>query len=263
MKVIFMRDREIIINIDKLVEAIFAGIPSLDITMSPKQRQTYHSYIRIMNEFGWPAYNDSDFEFHKQIVELYETGQSEKIDSAIYDHYDTAYLQQLQESMEDTPLINSDRLPGLKEAFALYNLGLYRGCVALLITQIGGIVKDIEQELLKNNIHFDPHNEKLLESQCIASKGSEKWKVIMTLLEVGKYNDEEGESEYSIEYFRSIIFKNHLKGDDLFHHTNRHMVVHGEQLTFGSKEQALKLILCIEILYDTADVLYSELIDCA
>lgn len=263
MKVILERDMEIVFDIDKIVKALFAGVQPLDITMSAKERLIYHSYIRIMDEFGWPAYNDSDFEFHKQIVELYETGQSEKIDSAIYDHYDTAYLQQLQESMEDTPLINSDRLPGLKEAFALYNLGFYRGCVALLITQIGGIVKDIEQELLKNNIHFDPHNEKLLESQYIASKGSEKGKVIMTLLAMGKYNDEEGESEYSIEYFRSIIFKNHLKGDDLFHHTNRHMVVHGDQLTFGSKEQALKMILCIEMLYDAADVLYTELIDCA
>ena len=262
MKVILVRDREIIFNIDKLAEAIFAGIPSLSITMSPQQRKTYHSYIRIMAELGWPAYNDNDFDFHERIVELFETGQCEKIESAIYDHYDTAYLQELQEFLEDVPLINRDRLPVLKEAFTLYNLGYYYGCVALLITQIGGIVKDIERELLNNHIHFDPDNEKLLGTQYIVSKGSERAKAIMTLLEGRKYNDEVGESEYSIEYFYSIIFKDPLKGDDLSHHTSRHMVVHGDQLTFGSIEQALKLILCIEILYDTADVLYSELIDC-
>ena len=260
IKLVFGRTKEIVSNIDELIKAAFESTFATDSTMSKKERQTYHYYIRIIAELGWPAYNDADFDFHKHIVDLVETEQYEKIEDAIYDHYDAVYIQELQEILEDAPLINSGRLPILKEAFLLYNLGYYYGSVALLISQIGGIAKDIERELLNNGVCFDPDNEKLLESRYRVTRTSEKGKVIMALLENYKYNDEEKENLYSIGYFRSIVFNDQLKGEDLLHHTSRHMLLHGEQLTFGSKEQALKLILCVDILYNAAYVLYNELI---
>jgi len=262
IKLVMNRGNELVFDIDKIARILCAGIHPINVTMSEKERQTYHFYIRIMAELGWPAYNDGDLDFHKHIVNLVETEQYEKVEEAIYDHYDTVYIKELQELLEDAPLINGERLPILKEAFTLYSLGYYYGSVTLLTSQIGGIAKDIERELMKKGICFDSDNEKLLDSRYRVSKSSEKANVIIALLESSKFNDEEREYSYSIGYFRSIFFNEKLKGDDLLHHTSRHMVFHGDQLTFGTKEQALKLILCIDILYCVADVLYKELIEC-
>lgn len=256
----FKEKMEVVFDIDRIVQAMFVTISTADISLSKKERQIYHSYIKIMAELGWPAYNDGDLNFHKRIVNLVETRQYEKIEPEIYNHYDAEYIKNLQDFMENIPIVNSARLTILKEAFTLYNLEYYYGSVVLLTSQIAGIVKDIERELSNNGISFDPNSKKLLGSRYKVSYGNEKAKVILTLLESSKYSDVEREHLYSIGYFRSILFSNKLEGDDLFHHTNRNMVFHGEQLTFGSKEQALKLILCIDMLYFVADVLYRELI---
>ena len=248
IKLVMNRGNELVFDIDKIAKILCAGIHPINVTMSEKERQTYHFYIRIMAELGWPAYNDGDVDFHKHIVDLVETEEYEKVEDAIYNHYDAVYIKEFQEFLEDAPLINSERLPILREAFTLYSLGYYYGSVTLLISQIGGIAKDIERELLNKGVCFDSDNEKLLDSRYRVSRPSEKAKVIIALLESSKFNDEEGEHSYSIGYFRSIVFNEKLKGDDLLHHTSRHMVFHGDQLTFGTKEQALKLILCIVLI---------------
>lgn len=255
------RNNEFVFDLEKIFKAVPANNSLICLEMSEKERKTYHTYIRIMAELGWPAYNDGDFDFHKHIVDLFKTGQHEKIETAIYDHYDKEYIEKLQDYIEEAPLVNNKRIPILKEAFTLYNLEYYYGSAALLTSQIAGIAKDIEQELLEHDICFDPYNDKLLESRYKVSKTSEKAGIIRILLEGSKYNDEEREYLFSIGYFRSKVFSNKLIGDDQLHHINRNMFFHGEQLTFGSKEQVLKLILCIDMLYNVADVLYTNLLE--
>ena len=98
----------------------------------------------------------------------------------------------------------------------------------------------------------------MLSTRYRVSKKSEKGKTIATLLEGKDKNDEQGEYLYLIGYFRNKIFSNKLEVGDLTTQVNRHMIFHGEQLTFGTKEQALKLILCIDSLCWIAEVLYNK-----
>lgn len=127
-----------------------------------------------------------------------------------------------------------------------------------MMSQIVGIVKDIEDFLIRNGSSYNPKNEELLSSRYHVTKNSEKGKTIVTLLEGKDLNDEQGEYLYLIGYFRNKIFSNKLETYDLTSQVNRHMIFHGEQLTFGSKEQALKLILCIDSLCWIAEVLCNK-----
>jgi hypothetical protein len=44
-------------------------------------------------------------------------------------------------------------------------------------------------------------------------------------------------------------------------HTNRHLLCHGAQLNYGTKEHALKIILCIDALMWVGEVIADNLGD--
>lgn len=241
-----------------IVEAISKELSQDDFRVAKTHKKNYHKYIRIMAELGWPAYMDGDYNFHERIVSLCKNGTQDLILNAIYEHYDALYIQYLQESLEESKVICKNRIPLFKEAFLLYNLGYYYGSVTLLLTQLAGIIKDIDCYLSEMGLEYDEDSFKLLNTRYKVSKNGEKGKILLTLLEGRKYNDEDNEYLYLIGYFRSLLFAEKLDNDCLTTQINRNMIFHGEQVTFGSKEQALKLILCIDSLLWVCEVLYKR-----
>lgn len=249
------------IDTDVISKAILTQLPKFefDFILSEVEKSNYRQYIRNMSEIGWPAYMDGDLDFHKTINALFKDGKYEEIIEAIYAHYDSNYIDELSNQIQESYVIKKERVPIILEALELYNLGYYYGSVTTLLSQIIGIVKDIECFCKEKNIQFNPENEKLLLSRYNVSKNSDKKRIIAALLEGMDRNDEEREYLYLIGYFRSIIFHNDLKYESqLTTDVNRNMVLHGEQLTFGSKEQALKLIICIESLCWVSEVLSED-----
>lgn len=245
-------------DMEKVIEAVTRVVSERAFDISKLEKKNYYDYIRIMAEIEWPAFLDGDFDFREQIVELYDKGLFEEIEEAIYSHYDAIYIKDLQDQLEASSVIKEGRIPILKEAFLLYHLGYFYGSVTLMMSQIIGMVKDIEDHLIQTGSAYKPQNEELLSTRYRVSKKSEKGKTIATLLEGKDKNDEQGEYLYLIGYFRNKIFSNKLEVGDLTTQVNRHMIFHGEQLTFGTKEQALKLILCIDSLCWIAEVLYNK-----
>lgn len=245
-------------NPERIVEAVIRSVPERELNMSELEMANYHDYIRIMAEIEWPAFLDGDSDFHEEIIRLYNEGLFDKIKETIYEHYDAVYIKDLQDQLEVSCVIKEGRIPILKEAFLLYHLGYFYGSVTLMMSQIIGIVKDIEDFLIRNGSSYNPKNEELLSSRYHVTKNSEKGKAILTLLEGKDLNDEQREYLYLIGYFRNKIFSNKLEGSDLTAQVNRNMIFHGEQLTFGSKEQAFKLILCIDSLCWIAEVLCNK-----
>lgn len=243
---------------ERIVEAVIRAVPEHELDMSELEKINYHDYIRKMAEIEWPAFLDGDVDFHEQIIRLYNEGLFEKIKETIYNHYDAIYIKDLQDQLEASSVIKEGRIPILKEAFLLYHLGYFYGSVTLMMSQIIGIVKDIEDFLIQNGSSYNPKNEELLSLRYHVTKNSEKGKTILTLLEGKDLNDEQREYLYLIGYFRNKIFSHKLEVCDLTSQVSRHMIFHGEQLTFGSKEQALKLILCIDSLCWIAEVLCNK-----
>ena len=245
-------------DMEKVIEAVTRVVSERAFDISKLEKKNYYNYIRIMAEIEWPAFLDGDFDFHEQIVELYDKGLFEEIEEAIYSHYDAIYIKDLQDQLEASSVIKEGRIPILKEAFLLYHLGYFYGSVTLMMSQIIGMVKDIEDHLIQTGSAYKSQNEELLSTRYRVSKKSEKGKTIATLLEGKDKNDEQGEYLYLIGYFRNKIFSNKLEVGDLTTQVNRNMIFHGEQLTFGTKEQALKLILCIDSLCWIAEVLHNK-----
>lgn len=253
---IILKDTKIIeIDIDKIVDAVLAAMPESDFELSKEERKNYNRFIRIMSEIEWPAYMDGDIDFHETIINLYENGTIEDVIVAVHEHYNSDYIDDLHKRLEESDVINKKRVPIIKEVLELYKLGYYYGTVTTLLSQIIGLVKDIEVFCNKNRIQFNPENEKILFNRYKVSKNSEKKRIIATLLEGKDRNDEEREYLYLIGYFRSIIFSDKLDESRLDTDVSRNMVFHGEQLTFGSKDQALKLIICIDSLWWVSELL--------
>ena len=252
---IFRDVKTLEIEIDKIVDAVLAAMPESNFKLSEEEKKNYNRFVRIMSEIEWPVYMDGDIDFHQTIITLYENGTFEDIIDAVHEHYDSDYIDDLNKRLEESVVINKKRVPIIKEALELYNLGYYYGTVTTLLSQIIGLAKDIEAFCDENDIQFNPENERILLSRYKVSKNSDKKRVIATLLE-GKFrNDEEREYLYLIGYFRSIVFCDKLDESRLDTDVSRNMVFHGEQLTFGSKNQALKLIICIDALLWVSDLL--------
>lgn len=245
---------------DAFFKSEFYVEPKIDFQLSKEEKESYHQFIWNMAEIGWPAYMDGDLDFHKTINALFENGEYDEIINTIYSHYDNDYIEILAKQIEDSCVLKKDRIPVIQEALELYKLGYYYGSVAILLSQIIGIVKDIESFCEENNMPFNPENEKQLLARYKVSINSDKKRVIAALMEGMDRNDVEREYLYLIGYFRNIIFYNELSEESqLTTDVNRNMVLHGEQLTFGSKEQALKLILCTDALFWVSEVLSEDL----
>lgn len=256
------------IEIENLCKAVSIAFPEpkidfdfeIDFNLSKEEKENYHQFIWNMAEIGWPAYMDGDLDFHKTINALFENGEYDEIINTIYSHYDNDYIEILAKQIEDSCVLKKDRIPVIQEALELYKLGYYYGSVAILLSQIIGIVKDIESFCEENNMPFNSENEKQLLARYKVSINSDKKRVIAALMEGMDRNDVEREYLYLIGYFRNIVFYNELSEESqLTTDVNRNMVLHGEQLTFGSKEQALKLILCTDALFWVSEVLSEEL----
>ncbi len=223
--------------------------------------ENYHRFIRIMAELDWPAFLEYDPWLHERVIEYYEEDRIEELINALYDNFDTAYLKEFVNRCKLSKVIKTERIPIIEEAVFLLHIERYYGAVATLITQIAGIVADIEEFMKDNDMEYDERNEKLIRKRYKISATNEKGRLLNTLLEGQRINDEQGEYNYLIGYFRSKVFSSGLDGDEIYKHANRNMICHGEQTSFGSKEQALKVVLCIDALVWVAESIYEYSVD--
>ena len=87
------------------------------------------------------------------------------------------------------------------------------------------------------------------------SKTNEKGKAIKILLETKDINGNDREYDYLMGYLRIKFLSNNLSEEELSIHPNRHAFCHGEQCNYGTKEHALKTILCLDALEYVASVI--------
>ena len=146
-----------------------------------------------------------------------------------------------------------------KEAFLLYQLGYYYGAVSILITQIVGITADIEKYLKRNNASYDPKTLELIEKRYGFNHVNDTSRVMTAVLESKQIDENEGEYGFLMGYLRFKIFDTHISKEEMEKHVNRHLLCHGAQLNYGTKEHALKVILCIDALATVAAVIADNL----
>lgn len=248
-------------DIDKIARAVelaYQSTSSAD-QYTDDELENYHDYIRLLAELDWPAYMNGDSAFHELVLAAYKTNGVQGVENELYKYYGALYLKTLEEQMCNSVVINGDRLPLFHEAFLLYQLGYYYGAVAILITQLIGITADIEKYLKKNASSFDPTTIQLIHSRYGFNSTNDTSRVMTAVLEGKSLNDVQGEYNYLLGYLRCKIFRSNIpkaqRKEELSKHPNRQYVCHGVQLNYGTKEHALKVILCIDALTWVAEVI--------
>lgn len=255
--------REVLFDMEKIAAAIEKAMQSTSYYdhLSDEEQENYHSYVRIMAELDWPAYINGDTIFHQTIIDSYASDGAPGVESAIYDYYGTLYLKELEDQLSASEVINKERLPLFHEALLLYQLGYYYGAVAILVTQIIGITADIEKFLKKNKASYDPKTLELIKKRYGFDHKNDTSRVMTAVVEGMSIDDDENEYGFLLGYLRFKLFRTHMPKADTEKHANRHMVCHGTQLNYGTKEHALKVILCIDALAWVAEVISENLAD--
>ena len=81
-------------------------------------------------------------------------------------------------------------------------------------------------------------------------------KVFSDIVMEGKsLDDDQNEYGFLLGYLRFKTFRTHIPEKEMERHVNRNMLCHGVQLNYGTKEHALKTILCIDALAWVAEVI--------
>lgn len=210
-------------------------------------------------ELDWPAYINGDTVFYQTVIELYEETESPGVESAIYDFYGTLYLKDLEDQLTASNVIKQKRLPLFHEALLLYQLGYYYGDVAILITQIIGITADIENYLKQSNASYDPKTFELIKKRYGFDHKNDTSKVMTAVVEGMLINHDEYEYGFMLGYLHVKIFHNHMHKDETEKHVNRNIVCHSTELNYGTKQHALKVILCIDALAWVSEVICNNL----
>lgn len=258
-------DRTIItFDISKISLAIQTILDSrytdFDSEWSAEELENYRKFLLTMAELEWPVFLEGDTDFHAEIALLLEEDNAEGIVNALYDNYDDPlFLKWIKDRLEESEVIHPARIAAIREAFLLYQLGYYYGTVAILIPQISGILTDIDRYIASSGHGYKKKNIDLIDSRYRVSKTNEKGKLIKILLEAKDVDGDDREYDYLMGYFRTKFLGNKLSEEELSNHPNRHAFCHGEQCNYGTKEHALKSILCIDTLEYVASVIAENL----
>lgn len=261
-------DRKILeIDISKLSLAIRKSLECVpaesDSEWTEEELENYHKFLLAMAELEWPAFLEGDTAFHAEIASCMEKDDVDGIVNSLYDYYDDPlFLKWVEDRFEESEVIRPERLPVIREAFLLYQLGYYYGAVAILIPQIEGILTDIDRYIACSGNGYKKKNIDLIDSRYRVSKTNEKGKVVKVLLETKDIDGDGKEYDYLIGYLRMKVLKDNLSEKELSMHPNRHAFCHGEQCNYGTKEHALKAILCIDALEYVASVISESSAEC-
>ena len=241
--------------IEKAFEVAYANYST---PTTENESENYRKFIRIMSELDWPAFLEYDPDLHTEIISCVEAEDADGITDALYNHFNGLFLKELEDRLEASTVIQPDRLPVIQEALLLYRLGYFYGSVSILITQLEGIISDIDEYISRSAKTYNAKNLRLLDTRYKVKRNSQKGIMIKILLDAKDINAEDHEYDYLIGYLRMKMFNGSLSEEELSEHANRHAICHGEQCNYGSKEQALKVILCIDALEYVAEVISEQ-----
>lgn len=261
MKIIKRSGKEVAFDVDRIIAAIMKaeGIIYESRELSGSAQEKFHRYLQIMEEIDWPAYVNGDTIFREIVVEEYEQSGTDGVIPLIYDYYGPGYLLDLEDQLSASEVIKTDRFPILKEAFLLHHLGYFYGSVSILIPQIYGIISDINDYLNLLNEDYDPDTRRLLHERYRFEKNSEISQIMTAVIEGEGIDDEREGYGYLANYLRFRIFNGDLSTKSAEHNPSRHMICHGRQLNFGTKEHSLKTIICIDALATIADMITEDI----
>lgn len=253
------------------VESIKKYFRENNIVESIDEYSRYFSMFSLLKEVGWPFFmyiEDSDYDSLKNIFDEDNLDlKKELVSKFIFDICDIEFVKATLDEWLQNNYISSLRKPLLVEAIKCYENELYGGCVSLLSTQLDGVITDLYDYVLKNNIEIDkdffcdlykelhPNDESSDNEILKRIKHSEKNQLIALCCSDYEFCVV---WEIMIRYMINVIY---ISGNNDFDDSQpcRNKICHGEQLNFNTKEHALKCILTLDLLINFSNSLIINL----
>ena len=182
----------------------------------------------------------------------------EKVVKLIFKSYDESKMVKILESWKNSPQVKQTRLIALEEAINAYNDGRYYSCVAIIMCQIEGIIKDNQIEI--DIIIQSPANGAAKDRYAKLYAEHEDELNKCNKLEYINTPKKRGERQLLMNftyvnvlfwsYFTEYVYRNIDSDTDdrILNHPNRNKICHGVDENFGTQEKALKSILCLDAL---------------
>jgi hypothetical protein len=249
-------------------KAIFEGIQTM-VNSDFFKGVEHAAHMKRLSAVGYPPcvlLKDESLEKIKEILGVLEENnaiseeQRVAVNDIIFEAHDKETIMAMREAWKLCENIDKSRLPALSEALEAYNDGKYYSCVAILVCQAEGILRDNEAHISRcskadSDRDLRAKYENLLKEQqeeAEANNPSEK----------PNLNTPKARSERQLylnftfihtsfaEYISAYLFGNINNDSDkrLLTHANRNKICHGVDVAFGTQEKALKTILCVDAL---------------
>lgn len=209
-------------------------------------------FLKIAEEIGYPVYLECDTELQDMLIEIYRENNNrcdkEKMQQVVMEYCNEDYIDCICNGLITTNTFNK-RVSLFREGIKTYQLGLYGATNALFMTQISGMILDIYNQL--SNIHkFTQTEKKEIKKAFDLGRCQDTSEKVM-LAEV-IFEQESGVMIWYqvMRYFLDYMYKS--GENDMEEHPKRHMICHGVQTNFDTKEMSLKIILCMDILTELA-----------
>ncbi|MGN4256648.1 hypothetical protein ACTFO4_25400 [Bacillus cereus group sp. MYBKT14-1] len=199
------------------------------------QRQEFK---KIMMEMGYPP-PDTMFPNEMNMVIEYRTEGKETIRKKFDEYIDNVYRKQDLEQIRDR-WISAEWCKGrwgiLGEAMDAYFLEKYSLIIPVLIIQAEGIIAQAKGH--------------------IGQMGGKKLKEYIE--EILDDNSIKSFDDAITEFYKETVLVKFAHGDPIDSFLSRHAILHGADVNYPTKPNALKTILLFDYLFDKIDNLYSK-----
>jgi len=210
-------------------------------------------FFKIAEEIGFPVYLECDTELQEYLIESYRENNNNcnirEMQQIVMNYYNEEYVDNILNGFVNENIFKKKRTTLLAEWIEVYHHHFYGAANALFITQMSGVIRDIYDELSENHKFTKKEKDKIKtvfkleyckdnsEKVMLAEVISEQKGSIMVWCHV-------------IKYFLDYIYKSGER--NMNEYPKRHMICHGIQTNFNTKEMSLKIILCLDILAELA-----------
>lgn len=227
----------------------------LNVSLSFKQWKDLSDrclFLKIADEIEFPIYLESDSELQDRLLYSYKQNGNQcnekEMFEIILEYYDDDYIGRILNGIKNVHVFSAQRVVLLEEGIEAYQLGLYGPSASLFVDQLSGMIRDVYKKLSTfYRISNKEKNELLISYNQNCKPDSEKG----MLLQIVDSQSQGFIIWYKVlQYFLNIVYSS--KGHDMNTQPQRHMICHGKQTNYNTKEMNLKLILCMDIIAELA-----------
>ena len=211
-------------------------------------------YLNSLDRSEWPL-----FHLHFQDPDYVSSLKEDGYFPYILFFYRDEYKKVLIESWKNARIIKDTRKPILEEALTLFDNHFYYGTCSILMCQLYGIAGDIDCYSKEHALKISEEEEKEIKELYgiidPKKRKSEKELLFQKLIHIQEnflWWDK------TLQYINNFVLKKPEKPMEELSVPHRNKICHGEQLNFGTQEQALKAIFIIDSLIKFSDAIYSS-----